>query len=196
MGKKDLCDRELKDIQKRQEKHAPDGWQPLEVCDLCTLHRWITSELVNDVGELLPAVVTDSRLSVYAECNSCAFGKFSLRNAVQGDIDKGLEVIGSVRLPASYFIGKWHIKHDPFPFERKGEAVDQHPNHVQIICTKEIDVFYDLSPLAWYVSPGKEFPHHQTAEQRQSIRTPLISVILILLVSLLGLYSCIRPQWH
>jgi hypothetical protein len=191
MGKKNDCESELKQIEKRQQKHAPLGWAPLEVCPKCIMHRWITSDLVTQQGAFLPEVITDKRLSVYVECNDCNFGKFSIKAAVELDMQKGLDIIGSVCLDASFFIGKWHIKHDPFPFPRRGQDVQQHPNHVQIICDKGIDVFYDLSPLMWFVKPGDPFPElERQALPTANWQNTIFALVALIIGCLLVLFSC------
>ncbi len=129
------------------------------------------------------------------ECSKCGFGDFDLEGSIRQAEARGLKIIGSIRLNASYFLaGHWEIKHDPFPFMRKGSPENQHPNHVQIICDKEIEVYDKLKPLKWFYKNGTGFvqeyenqiePLTPTRRINISLTTTLILAAIILAICLI-----------
>lgn len=190
--KRDNCAKELRQIATRIQEQAPSDWKPQEVCQKCVLHRWITPDLYDEQsGEILPAAVVDDRLSVIAECASCSFGKVNLNEAAKQAADEqGLTIIGSIRLPASFFIEHWQIKHDPFKYIVRGEQKNAHPNHVQVICEKGFDVYEQLGPLEWHVKPGAPFPESGKQPwpdrlKKAAITKGLVWLIILLLLGLI-----------
>jgi hypothetical protein len=165
MSKKDECKKELKDIDKRNDAQKSENWEPRQLCSKCLLHRWIHRDWVNEWNEIFQTdALIDHRMSVIVECFSCSFGPVDLRRAANLAINvHGFPLAGSIILPASFFIdaAKWHLKDDPFDFEYRGIRTEQHPNHFQIICQKDQDVWDELKGrgcLKWHVPPGQQFP--------------------------------------
>lgn len=197
--KKDYCASEKIDIAKRNAEQVSSGWNPVQVCKDCILHRWITPALFDEQSKsILPQAVVDARLSVIAECNTCSFGRINLRQAhEQATKEQGLEILGSICLPASFFIGTWEILHDPFPYTIRGESKNAHPNHVQVICEKGFEVYEKLTPLEWHVKPGDDFPELEMQQQSgksDARKATSVIVALVLVASFVIWVLCSRTK--
>jgi len=152
------CKKQAKRIEKEQRPHFEEGWKPKTLDSPSTLYRLIPETSYNPKSKRIDRnVFEDAGLSVIASGGE--FEEIDVKEKLaEANRDGDRKFVGAVKIDSAVFTskayGEFDIRHDPHPFEYRGEMKSQDANHVSILCVKPeemVDMFVD-SP-DWVVKP-------------------------------------------